>query len=84
MGEYAEMMVNGECCEACGEYLGFGSGVPSYCSKACAEGRGAKWASETPRPPIKKTKCPECGRKVKFAGLRDHLRDMHSSGKATP
>lgn len=32
MGEYAEMMLDGTCCEGCGEYLGGGSpGFPRYC-----------------------------------------------------
>lgn len=81
MGEYAEMMLDGTCCEACGEYLGFGEGFPAYCSKSCAESRVAYW----PAPALKdmkpkpKTKCPECGRRVKVAGLRDHLRDMHGA-----
>ncbi len=79
MGEYAEMMLAGTCCEACGEYLGFGSGFPAYCSPACAASRGVFVQFYTPRKPIPKTKCPECGKKVKRVGLRDHLRDMHGS-----
>lgn len=31
MGEYAEMMLDGECCEACGVYLGGGNGHPQRC-----------------------------------------------------
>ena len=86
MGEYAEMMLDGTCCEACGEYLGFGDGMPAYCSKACAESRGAGWFSvpDHGRPVIPKTKCPECGKKVKRAGLKDHLRDMHGAKREAP
>ncbi|MCA0421901.1 MAG: hypothetical protein LCH61_01030 [Proteobacteria bacterium] len=80
MGEYAEMMLDGTCCEGCGEYLGDGDGFPRYCSAACAAGRGAiTYLPVVDRKPIPKTKCPECGKKVKRAGLRDHLRDMHGS-----
>ncbi len=78
MGEYAEMMLDGTCCEGCGEYLGEGDGFPRYCSDACAAGRGFT-AALVVREPVTKTRCPECGKKVKRAGLRDHLRDMHGS-----
>lgn len=36
MGEYAEMILDGTCCQGCGEYLGDGDGFPVYCS-ACAK-----------------------------------------------
>jgi hypothetical protein len=78
MGEYAEMMLDGTCCECCGEYIGQGDGFPAYCSPQCARDRGAPWLT-APERPITKTKCPECGKRVKVAGLRDHLRDVHSS-----
>jgi endogenous inhibitor of DNA gyrase (YacG/DUF329 family) len=80
MGEMAEMLLDGTCCECCGEYLGDGpTGYPRYCSKQCATGRGAPWHDPLPAPKIRKTKCPECGRKVKIAGLKDHLRAMHGA-----
>lgn len=43
MGEYAEMMLDGTLCEGCGSYIGDagGGGVPRYCSRQCAEDRGA-------------------------------------------
>lgn len=34
MGEIAEMMLDGELCEGCGDYLGDGDGFPRYC-RAC-------------------------------------------------
>jgi hypothetical protein len=40
MGEYAEMMLDGTCCEGCGEYIGGGDGFPRYCSPECAGDRG--------------------------------------------
>lgn len=82
MGEYAEMMLDGTCCEGCGEYLGDGDGFPAYCSPQCAAGRGAEYDVLPPPQWSKKTKCPECGRKVKAVGLRDHLRDMHGASAA--
>ncbi|SRR6266702_5907882 len=35
MGEYAEMMLEGICCEACGEFIGNEIGYARYCSPAC-------------------------------------------------
>lgn len=48
MGEYTEMMLDGTCCEGCGEYMGAGYGYARYCSKQCAEerGRGDVWSDE--------------------------------------
>lgn len=42
MGEIADMMINGDMCEMCGVWLdGDGEGFPRYCSKECADDRGA-------------------------------------------
>lgn len=42
MGEIADMMLEGDMCECCGEWLGDGgSGFPRYCSAECARDRGA-------------------------------------------
>ena len=49
MGEIADMMLNGESCEGCGEFLMDddgnldGDGIPNYCSVGCAVDRGADW-----------------------------------------
>ena len=45
MGEIAEMMLDGTLCEACGMYIeeGEADGIPRYCSKECAEDRGADY-----------------------------------------
>ena len=32
MGEIADSMINGECCQSCGVYLGEETGYPRYCS----------------------------------------------------
>ena len=77
MSEIAEMMLDGTLCECCGEYIGGGYlGFPQYCSRQCAMARGVVLSTAV-QPPITKTKCPECGKNVKFAGLRDHMRDVH-------
>lgn len=69
MGEVAEMMLDGTLCEGCGEWFGDGQapGYPRY-HRRCRP-------VVPPTPP--KPKCPECGRKVKPAGLADHMRDAH-------
>lgn len=43
MGEIAEMMINGDLCENCGEFIDDegGDGFPRYCSSRCASDRGA-------------------------------------------
>lgn len=45
MGEIAEDMISGVCCEMCGEFLQCEEcedmGIPMYCSASCAKGRGA-------------------------------------------
>lgn len=53
MGEIADSMIYGEACEMCGVYLsGEASGVPRYCSKQCANDRGAD-ASQVAKEPQK-------------------------------
>lgn len=48
MGEIAEAMINGDFCEGCGMVLsGEGMGFPRYCSKECADDRGADHALVT-------------------------------------
>lgn len=37
----ADDMLNGDACEACGEWLGLDAGYPMYCSSECANSRGA-------------------------------------------
>lgn len=72
MGEIAEMMLDGTLCEGCGVYMdGDGDGVPRRCS-ACKRDAGKP-------PPNSKVACKTCGRRVKFAGLRDHMRDAHNT-----
>lgn len=37
MGEYAEMMLDGTCCQSCGAYIGDEVGYPRYCSDCAKE-----------------------------------------------
>lgn len=56
MGEYAEMMLDGTLCEACGEFIddGGGEGIPRYCSTACAADRGMVYT-----PPARRQRMPQ-------------------------
>lgn len=47
MGEYADMMLDGTCCEGCGEFIGKTTGFPGYCSRQCANDRGV--SCDSPR-----------------------------------
>ena len=72
MGDIAVMMLEGSMCQWCGEILD-GQGFPTVC-QACQEENNV---NEFGEPRAKKVKCGQCGRKVKEAGLADHLRDKH-------
>ena len=53
MGDVADMMLDGLLCEGCGVFLdGEEPGFPRYCSRQCAEDRGAVWIG--PKPPKRK------------------------------
>ena len=83
MGDIADMMLDGTLCEQCGECLGVGDGFPAYCRscKRDADKLGrckVRSASVERNARQKKTKCPDCGKKVKEVGLSDHLRDSHN------
>ncbi|KKN77930.1 hypothetical protein LCGC14_0354950 [marine sediment metagenome] len=75
MGDIADMMLDGTLCEGCGEYLGTDAGYPQYCA-GCEpdqidDQRVDCW------PKASKVNCPECGKRVKAAGVEDHRRDVH-------
>lgn len=69
MGEIADSMIDGELCQECGVYLGEGMGFPRSCA-ACSN------ASGIPSQP-EKVSCPKCQKRVKAAGLTDHMRARH-------
>lgn len=66
MGEYAEMMLEGDACAGCGEvFHDSGEGFPRYCSRACEpdDFRKAKGGGGTTLK--KNTPCPACARKLR-------------------
>lgn len=75
MGEIADMMIDGEMCSLCGEYLGGGDGFSRLCA-ACQRGGGG-----TIEPPTNPYRCPVCGKAAKsrtWNGVRSHVRDAHA------
>lgn len=78
MGEVADMMLEGQMCQGCGEVLGDGDGYPVLCD-GCQQEQGVDQHGEkkTPKPNRQKTRCPECDKKVKVTGLAMHRRDVH-------
>ncbi len=79
MGEYAEMMLDGTCCQYCGEYIGSDAGYPQTCGDCARELRKdnmtyTKGGSTRPS----KTRCEVCNKLVKKIGLNDHMRDKHN------
>jgi len=68
MGEYADLLLNGDCCQVCGQNFEESFGYPVTCS-AC------KREENKDLMKAKKHKCPTCGKA--FKGLADHQRDAH-------
>ena len=71
MGDIADMILEGNMCQGCGEILD-GKGYPTFCP-ACQQERGIDKYGEKSN----KVKCPECGKRVKEIGLSQHMRDKH-------
>lgn len=75
MGEYAEMMLDGTCCENCGEYIGQGTGYPGYCSSQCAAESGIPTEEANDKP----HKCPVCKKGFKTeGGMKMHRQTVHA------
>lgn len=70
MGEYADMVINGEVCQFCLEPLSSDNGYPSTCA-GCMQDE----VEEKPKDP--KVKCPTCGKRVKPTGLEMHCKVVH-------
>lgn len=75
MGEIADMMLEGDLCQVCGCYMEGGDGFPQTCPACRAEAEEQSQAE----PKREKVACPQCGRRVKVIGLKDHQRDAHGT-----
>lgn len=82
MGEIAEMMLEGDLCEGCGEYLGDGDGFPRRCE-------GCERNVEPYRqhgPKTRNVGCPNCNKKfATHEAYLDHYRAKHdkTEGKSS-
>lgn len=74
MGDIADMMLDGDLCQGCGEFMD-GEGYAQFC-KGCQKEMGIDRYGE---PLSKKIPCPICGKKVKQTGLAMHKRDVHKT-----
>jgi hypothetical protein len=73
VGEIADLMIDGEICQVCGEELGEAVGYPRTCGGCQLQDRYEAQQAEGQ----KKVACPTCGRKFKAVGLPQHQRDAH-------
>lgn len=77
MGDIADMMLDGMLCEGCGVPMGGDApGHPRYC-KSCRRHQKPVTPGST------KTQCPVCKKRVKLAGLTNHMRDAHTTKEPT-
>lgn len=89
MGEVAEMMMDGTLCQGCGVFINEDApGHPCSCRDCGAEDKAASKsakvrAHQERQAAQKKVPCPTCGRRVKAAGLADHIRDSHAAAALT-
>lgn len=74
MGDIADMMLDGEICEGCGDFLGGSIGYPRRCASCSGEDDNEDTQAA---PPAKKVSCPKCKRRVKEIGLPQHMKDKH-------
>jgi hypothetical protein len=65
---------DGIICSGCGKFLGNPIGYPRKC-KPCQNEQNRRDKSMAA---LKKVACPTCKKKVKPAGLADHIRDKHN------
>ncbi|MEE9223074.1 MAG: hypothetical protein V3V40_06415 [Nitrosomonadaceae bacterium] len=75
MGEIADQIVNGECCEFCQKphVLPFGLGYAYTCDE-CRDESPADILSAIKKP---KSNCPMCNKLVKRIGFHHHIKDCH-------
>jgi len=75
MGEYTDMILDGTLDEETGEYIGdinldkYGDESPGFPISYEREAREKR---------SEKVSCPQCNKRVKRAGLRMHMRDVHT------
>ena len=76
MGDIADMMLDGTLCSSCGEFLGAEDDYPQMCP-ACAKANARAFGKLVVAAKAPKTNCEICNRRIKVAGVKDHMRDVH-------
>lgn len=78
MGDVTDMMLDGTLCEGCGAYLGEAVDYPRRC-RQCQKDQRVDALKTATHAHHRETKmpCPTCNKRVKIAGLTDHMRDAH-------
>lgn len=76
MGEIAEMMLDGDMCEQCGEMLSeSGNGYPRKCAGCTLD---APYPVDlAPKSNFSKITCQICNKKISIVGIGNHLKDSH-------
>jgi len=77
VGEYADLLLNGDVCQYCMCEFGEGDGYPRSC-RGCRQHEPKEVKPKKPQP-IAKVSCPTCKKRVKHNGLADHMRDAHQA-----
>ncbi len=77
MGDIADMILDGQMCQTCGEILGQGDGYPVFCRACMPDNKRIGPAPPNP----KKTNCPICNKRVKKTGLGMHMSAVHRGEK---
>ena len=78
MGEYAEMMLDGTCCQQCGDFIGSDNGFPTFCAGCASEvDDDFTHIPVTGQSPL--VSCDICGKRVKAVGLAQHKRAKHAA-----
>ncbi len=74
MGDIADLMINGDMCQTCGELLD-GNGFPQFCDNCKKDSHIAEKICQ----PIAKNKvfCTDCGKRVRKIGYHQHMQDKH-------
>lgn len=83
MGDVADMLIDGTLCEDCGAVIDDDSPGHPRCCNDCERERGIAAVDSAARTLAAETRvtCRQCGKRVKYAGLRDHQRDKHGVTK---
>ncbi len=78
MGEIADMMLNGDMCEGCGEYLGDGDGFTVRCAGCQEDYDDAHPIPKAKQPGMyEKGRCRICDKLVFMRGMNQHVQAKH-------